>query len=137
MGQKFFIGFLWKLAHNRILICRIQKLISIFETFFSSFLSQLVKKFLKDGSKHFFLDFHENCHTIIFPNFFIFIFIFPRLVKNGLKNETKFFFGRFSWKLPHKLILIWRIQKSDSFFHIFLSLFSAFSFLPRLVKNVL
>ena len=52
-------------------------------------------------------------------------------VKNFEKN---IFFLRFLWKALFKLILIWRIQNLDSFFKIFSS---SFSFLPRLVKNVL
>ena len=51
-----------------------------------------------------------------------------------VKISEKTFFLRFLWKVPYNLILIWRIKKSNLFFQIFLS---SFSFLPRLVKNVL
>ena len=76
----------------------------------------------------------ENAKTkLIFPTCFIFIFIFASLIKTINKWVKKIFLG-FSWKLPYNLILIWKIQKSDSFFHIFSS---SSSFLLRLVKNVL
>ena len=51
-----------------------------------------------------------------------------------VKISEKTFFLRFLWKVPYNLILIWRIKKSNLFFQIFLS---SFSFLPRIVKNVL
>ena len=43
-------------------------------------------------------------------------------------------FLRFLWKVPYNLILIWRIQKSNSYFHIFSFIFLL---LPRFIKNVL
>ena len=53
--KNFFLGFSWKFLHNLILIWRIQNLISFFQFFSSSssFLPQLVKNVLKDGSKIF------------------------------------------------------------------------------------
>ena len=58
---------------------------------------------------------------LIFPIFFSFAPSFlPWLVKNVLKNGSIFFL-RFSWKLPYNLILIWRSQKSNSFFQFFSS----------------
>ena len=69
---------------------------------------------------------------LIFPNFFT--FIFALISQKCLTKWVKNFFLRCSWKLPHNLILIWRIQKLKSFSHIFSS---SFSFFPRLVKNIL
>ena len=68
----------------------------------------------------------------IFPNFFTFIFIFDSINQKFLKKWVKIFFNRFSWRLPNNLILMWIIQKSNSFFQIFSS---SFSFLPWLIKN--
>ena len=58
---------------------------------------------------------------LIFPDFFIFIFIFASISQKWLKKMSL-------RKFPHNLILTWRIQKSDSFFHIFSS---SSSFLSR------
>ena len=52
---------------------------------------------------------------------------------SGKNFEKKLFFQIFR-KVTYNLILIWRIQYSNSFFQIFSSLFL---FFPRLVKNVL
>ena len=71
---------------------------------------------------------------LIFPLFFIFIFIFASISQKCLKEWVKNLFHRFSWKLPHILILIWRIEKLKTFSHIFSP---SSSFLPQLVKNVL
>ena len=49
------------------------------------------------------------------------------------KISKKNFFDTF-WKVPYNLNLIWRMQVLNSFSHIFSS---SFSFLPRLVKNIL
>ena len=51
-----------------------------------------------------------------------------------VKISKKTFFLRLLRKVPYNLILIWRIQKSNSFSQIFS--FSS-SFLPRFIKNVL
>ena len=51
-----------------------------------------------------------------------------------VKISKKTFFLRLLWKVPYNLILIWRIQKSNSFSQIFS--FSS-SFLSRFIKNVL
>ena len=61
----------------------------------------------------------------IFPYFFAFIFIFASISQKCPKKWVKTFFNRLSWKLPHNLILIWIIQKSNLFCQIFSS-----SFLP-------
>ena len=75
----------------------------------------------------------ENLKTEnIFPYFFLFIFIFASISQKYPKKWVKTFSNRFSWKLPHDLILIWIIQKSNSFSQIFSS---SSSFLPWLVKN--
>ena len=66
----------------------------------------------------------------IFPYFSSSFSFLPWLIKNVLKNGSKFFFHKFSWKLPYNLILIWRIQRSNSFSQIFSF---TFLFLPRLV----
>ena len=79
-------------------------------------------------------DMENSKIKIIFPNFFIFTFIFVSISQKCLKKWVKNFLLGFPWKLSHNLILIWRIRKSDSFFH---SFSSSFLFLPRLVKNVL
>ena len=71
---------------------------------------------------------------LIFPYFFIFIFIFGLISQKWLKKSFKNVLLRFSWKLPYKLILIREIHVSNSFSQIFSF---RFSFLPRLVKNVL
>ena len=49
-----------------------------------------------------------------------------------VKISKKNFFLTFLWKVPRNLILIWRIQKLNSFSHIFSS---SSSFLLRLVKD--
>ena len=71
---------------------------------------------------------------LIFPYFFIFIFIFGLISQKWLKKSFKNVLLRFWWKLPYKLILIRKIHGSNSFSQIFSF---RFSFLPRLVKNVL
>ena len=70
---------------------------------------------------------------LIFPHLFIYIFIFAWISQESLKKWVQiFFFLRFSWKFPYKLILIWTIQKSNWFFQVFSSSSSYFesTFLP-------
>ena len=69
---------------------------------------------------------------LIFPYFFIFIFILASISQKCPKNGSKLFVHRFASKLPYNRILIRRIQKSNLFSHIFSA---SSSFLPRLVKN--
>ena len=67
---------------------------------------------------------------LISPNFFIFIFNFASISKKWLKKWVKWFFLRFSWKFLYNLILIFRIQKSNSFFpnlFIFIFIFASVS----------
>ena len=73
---------------------------------------------------------------LIFPYFFIFIFIFALISQKCPKNGSKFFVHRFTSKLPYNLTLIWRIQKSNLFSPIYI-FSSSSSFLSRLVKNSL
>ena len=54
----------------------------------------------------------SNSLSNIFSSSYSFLL---QLVKNVLKNGSKFSFHIFSWKLPYNLILIWKIQKSNSF----------------------
>ena len=77
------------------------------------------------------IDMKNSKFQLIFPYFFILIFILASISQKCLKKWVKKISLRFSWKLPHILILIWRIQKSKAFSHMFLS---SFSFLPRLVE---
>ena len=152
MSQKSFSRFSWKLPHILILIWRIEKLKTFSHIFSpsSSFLPQLVKNVLKIGWKRFSTDFLENCYynligdmdnskiKLIFQKTFVFIFVFVLISQKWLKKPVKQFFLRFSWKFLYNLIWIWKIQKSNSFFQIFLSSsLSSSSFLSRLVKNVL
>ena len=78
-------------------------------------------------SQSFLLSFYKflNINIVIFSWF---VLVCPSQVKISNKN----FFLRFLWKIPCNLILIWRIQKLNSFPHIF---WSSSSFLPRFVKN--
>ena len=130
---------LWKVLYNLILIWRIQILDLFFQIFSSStsFLLRLVKNVLKNGSK-FFLRFSwklsrnlnsdiENSKIeFIFPNFFIFIFIFginffPIFIRQIVKVKELFNlyksklgndFLRFSLKYLVKLIFVQRTWKS-------------------------
>ena len=145
--KNFFLQFSWKLPHILILIRRIHKL-KIFSHIFSpssSFMPQLVKDLLKVGKNLFQQIFMKTTIQpnfnmdnskikLIFPNFFIFIFIFASISQKWLKIWVKKGFLRCSWKFLYNLILIWRIRKSKTFFQIFLS---SSSFLLWLVKNVL
>ena len=70
---------------------------------------------------------------LIFPNSFVFIYIFASISQKFHKKWVKNFFLGFSWKLPHELILTWRIQNSGSFFQISSS---SSSFVLRLVKSL-
>ena len=71
---------------------------------------------------------------LIFPCFFIFVFIFALTSQKCSEKWVKYFFHRFPWKFLYNLILMWRIQISNSFSQI-VSFTSPF--LPQLVKNVL
>ena len=99
--KNFFLRFSWKVLPNLIWIWRIQKSSSFFQIFCSSslFYPSISKNFVKNGSKHFFSDFHENCNItffdmenskteLIFPYFFIFISIFASISQ---KCSTKWF----------------------------------------------
>ena len=63
----------------------------------------------------------------ISPCFFTYIFIFSSISQERPKKWVNFFYLRFSGKLPHNLILLWIIQKSNSFSHIFSSSSSFFA----------
>ena len=82
---------------------------------------------------------HSNREKLFAHIFFLYIHLNPfntsvLVCPSQVKTSKKSFFLIFLWKVSHNLISKCRIEKVNSFSHIFSS---PSSFLPRLVKNVL